>query len=265
MNFNLVPSSSNELEAEASCKLPSTPPHSCYLPTAGTPSQYSSSTPSSPSLVSATGSAANDTDDDIFPLTPNSKSSLRDLNSPFNGVELRTPSSPQSKHCDPPRWTTRFEDQHIFNRLVGRPFEVDDSSGTINENARDTYLKILGELGTNSFLCAVQYLEAVRERCRMNYHAACWEVSEFERGKALARSMCEDSKRDFSKAEQEVQYLMEIFHQRLSLSRHGALGSFCPTEVRDSIRTSIRRTDAVLGILNDAKEMRSADSWYVLP
>ncbi|KAG1865744.1 hypothetical protein C8R48DRAFT_672344 [Suillus tomentosus] len=171
--------------------------------------------------------AANDTDDDIFPLTPNSKSSRHDLNS--------------------------------------RPFDVDDSSGTINENARDTYLKILGELSTNSFLCAVQYLEAVRERCRMNYHAACWEISEFERGKALARSMHEDSKRDFSKAEQEVQHLMEMFHQRLSLSRRGASASSCPTEVRDSIRTSIRRTDAVLGILNDAKEMCSVDSWYVLP
>jgi hypothetical protein len=97
----------------------------------------------------------------------------------------------------------------------------------------------------------------------MNYLAACWEVSEFERRKALARSMCEDSKNNYLKAEQEVRCLMDIFGQRMSLSSHTVTGSYHPTEVRDNIRTSIHRTDTVLTVLNGAKEMRTGN-WYVL-
>lgn len=125
------------------------------------------------------------------------------------------------------------------------------------------YLKILGNLSTNSFVCAIQYLEAVRERHRMNYHAACWEISEHERRKALAHSMCEDSRNDFMKAERDVRCLMDIFGQRLSLSSHPAAGSYSPVAVRDNNKTAIHRTDAVLAVLNGAKEMRLV-SWYVL-
>jgi hypothetical protein len=70
----------------------------------------------------------------VFPLTPNSKSLLHVSNSPFNGTGPQTPScSPQSEHGNPPHRTTQYEDQRLFDRLLGRPLDVDDSSGNINE------------------------------------------------------------------------------------------------------------------------------------
>jgi hypothetical protein len=125
------------------------------------------------------------------------------------------------------------------------------------------YSKILENLSTNSFVCAIQYLEAVRERHRMNYHAACWEVSEYERRKALARSISEDSRNEFMKAERDVRCLMDIFGQRLSLSSYPAAGSCSPVAVRDNHKTAVHRMDAVLAVLNGAKEMRLVN-WYVL-
>jgi len=75
--------------------------------------------------------------------------------------------------------------------------------------------------------------------------------------------MCEDSKNNYLKAEQEVWCLMDIFGQCMSLSSHTVTGSYHPTEVHDNIRTSIHWTDTVLTILNGAKEMRTGN-WYVL-
>ncbi|KAG1723546.1 hypothetical protein EDD22DRAFT_961959 [Suillus occidentalis] len=243
MNFDFASSSSNELQAEAPCKsLFTPPPRPFYLHTAGTPSQHSSSPSSSPSLVSATGSA---TDDDTFPLTPNSKGSLCEPNSLFNGIEPQARYSPPSEYCNPPICTTQFEDQCLFDRLQGRPLEVNDSSDTINDVVKDMYLKILGNLSTNSFVCAIQYLEAVCECHCMSYHAAGWEISEYERRKALARSMCEDSRNNFMKAD------------------HPTAGSYSPVAVRNNNKTAVHRTDAVLAVLNGAKEMRLVN-WYVL-
>lgn len=125
----------------------------------------------------------------------------------------------------------------------------------------ESYMRILQDLNAATFQCAIQYLEAVRERHRMLYHAACWEVSEHARREALARSMCETSKHNYVTAEQEVRLLLDIFSQRLAISRHPVAS--CSVEASEKSRASVRRTDAVLGIVNGAKELRSGDSWYV--
>jgi hypothetical protein len=123
-------------------------------------------------------------------------------------------------------------------------------------------MSTLQDLSSTSFQCVIQYLEAVRERHRMLYHAACWEVSEHARREALARSMREDSKTNFLKAEQEVRFLLELFSHRLNVSGHPA--AQYSAEFRDKNRASIRRADAVLALLNGAKEIRTANNWYVL-
>ncbi|KAG1723493.1 hypothetical protein EDB19DRAFT_1916053 [Suillus lakei] len=292
MNFNVTPSSSNELQAEGPCVYPSTPlQRPCYLSTASTPStpsHHSSSPPSSPSLVSTTGSAVNttsDADDDIFPLTPNSKSSFCVAN---NGAGLHNPGcSPESEHDDfvanslssgagpqtlscPPESkhgdllhcrTTSFEDQWLFDRLSGRSVDF-STSEVISEKVKDVYIDTLQELSTTSFQYVIHYLEAIHEHHRMLYHTACWEVSEHARQEALAHSMCEDSKQDYLKAEQEVQFLLEILGRCLALSAHPIVNY--STKFCDNSRTSVRRTEAVLIILNGAREMHPADNWYVL-
>jgi hypothetical protein len=121
---------------------------------------------------------------------------------------------------------------------------------------------ILQGLSLGAFQCVIHYLEAVRERHRMLYHAACWEVSEHARREALAREMREESKRDYLRAEQEVQFLMDILGHRMALSRQPVENM--SAQVRDNSMASVRRTDSVLVILNDANGMRPADQWYVL-
>jgi hypothetical protein len=219
-----------------------------------------------------------DADDDIFPLTPNSKSSSFVVN---DGVGPQTLHYPESERGDlPHRRTTSFEDQCLFERLSGRSVDVNDTSEAISEKVgivsntsissddvrhiqvKDAYTNTLQGLSPASFQCAIHYMEAVRERHRMLYYAACWEVSEHARREALARSMREDSKKDYMKAEQEVRFLLEILGQRVALTRHPVAN--CSAEVRDNSRTSVRRTDAVLFILNGAKEMRPAENWCVL-
>ncbi|KAG1785802.1 uncharacterized protein HD556DRAFT_1450355 [Suillus plorans] len=292
MNFNLAPFFSNDLQDEGPCAYPSTPlQRPYYLSNAGTPStpsHHSDSPPRSPSLVSTTGSAANasDADDDVLPLTPDSKSSFRIAH---NGAWLHkleySPKSthhiffygssssgagPQTQSCPPEsehnslpnHRPTVFEDQSLFDRLSGRYVDPKDTSEALSERAKKSYMRILQDLNVTTFQCAIQYLEAVHERHRMLYHAACWEVSEHARREALARSMCETLKHNFVTAEQEVRLLLEIFSQRLALSHHPVAS--CSVEASEISRASVRRTDAVLSIVNGAKELRSGDSWYVL-
>ncbi|KAG1750698.1 hypothetical protein EDB19DRAFT_1904110 [Suillus lakei] len=267
MNFNVTPSSSKELQAEGLCVYPSTPlQRPCYLSTASTPStgsHHSSSPPSSPSLVSTTGSAntTSDADDDIFPLTPNSKSSFCVAN---DGAGPHNPGcSPESEH-----------DNFVANSLSngaglqtlscppksehGRSVNF-STSEVISKKVKDAYMGTLQELSTTtSFKYIIHYLEAIRERHHMLYHAACWEVSEHTRWKALTRSMREDSKQDYLKAEQEVWFLLEILGRHLALSTHPVVNY--SAEFHDNSRTSVCWTDAVLIILNGAKEMCPADN-----
>ncbi|KAG1842911.1 hypothetical protein C8R48DRAFT_678862 [Suillus tomentosus] len=186
----------------------------------------------------------------MFPPTPNSKLSFHVAN---NGAA----SGPQTRSCSPEnsdlphRWTASFEDQCLFDRLSGWSVDFNDTSETISERVKEAYMSILQNLSLNTFQCVIHYLEAVRERHRMIYHAACWEVSEHARRQALACAMREDSKRDFLKAEQEVRFLMEILGQRVALS-HQPVAKYS-AGVRDHSRTSVDRADAVLVILNGAK------------
>lgn len=276
MNFNLASSSSTELSAEAPCVYPSTPPQRPYYLSAA-------STPSTPRAGSATAAnPASDADDDACPLTPtNSKSSLHFAikgaglrnpgyspeskhddsvaHSPPNGAEPQIPSYPaESEHGDLPDCrTTSFEDQRLFDRLSGRSVDL-NASETVSQTAKDAYMSTLQNLSLASFQCVIQYVEAVRERHRMLYHAACWEVSEHARRQALARSMREDSKTNFLKAEQEVRFLLELLCHRLNSSGHPA--AQYSAEFRDENRASIHRADAVLGILNGAKEIHTANN-----
>lgn len=193
--------------------------------------------------------------------SPESKHDDSVAHSPSNGAEPQIPSYPaESEHGDLPDCrTTSFEDQRLFDRLSGRSVDL-NASETVSETVKDSdaYMSTLQNLSLASFQCVIQYLEAVRERHRMLYHAACWEVSEHARRQALARSMSEDSKTNFLKAEQEVRFLLELLCHRLNSSGHPA--AQYSAEFRDENRASIHCADAVLGILNGAKEIHTANN-----
>lgn len=107
-------------------------------------------------MKATAGNTASDADDDAFPLTPNSKSSIhfpskgaglrnpgyspeskRDdsvAHSPSNGAEPQIPSHPaESEHGDlPHRRTISFEDQRLFDQLSGRSVDL-NASETVTE------------------------------------------------------------------------------------------------------------------------------------
>ncbi|KAG1720543.1 uncharacterized protein EDB91DRAFT_1088790 [Suillus paluster] len=200
---------------------------------------------------------------------PNSKISFHIAN---NGTGPQTLScSLESKYGDlPHRRTTSFEDQCLFDRLSGWSVDFNDTSEAISKRVgivlnmslsssdRMHIRAFCNDLSLSSFQCVVHYLEAIRECHHMLYHATCWEVSEHERWEALARVMHEDSKRDYLKAEQEVQFLLDILGQRVALSCQ-PVANFS-AQVGNHSKTSVCQTDAVLSILNSAKEMRPADN-----
>ncbi|KAG1723298.1 uncharacterized protein EDB91DRAFT_1087844 [Suillus paluster] len=189
-------------------------------------------------------------DDEMFPPTPNSKISFHIAN---NGTGLQTLScSLESKYGDlPHRRTASFEDQCLFDRLSGWSVDFNDTSEAISKSVGIVSNMSLSSdnLSLSSFQCVVHYLEAVHERHRMLYHATCWEVSEHERREALAHVMREDSKRDYLKAEQEVQFLLDILGQCVALS-HQPVANFSAQVCNHSktSRCTLRITELVQNV-----------------
>jgi hypothetical protein len=73
-----------------------------------------------------------------------------------------------------------------------------------------------------------------------------------ERQEALTVCMHEESKVEYMRAEQESQWLLDIFSQCLSLPRHGNAPDVTKSiAVHNSDKRSLCRTDAQLIILKD--------------
>ncbi|KAG1866786.1 hypothetical protein F4604DRAFT_1927753 [Suillus subluteus] len=152
------------------------------------PSHYSSSPPSSLSpvmLASAVDSTdVSDAEDDNFPLTPQSKQSHNACHvaSPSTGVRSPTPNR-SSKVDDTNTFSlypmiTSFEEQHHFDRFLGRPVNDPHSLETISQQVQDIYCSHIGRLSVKSVCCAVHYKEAAREQKRMRWYTARWEAAE---------------------------------------------------------------------------------------
>ncbi|KAG1737310.1 hypothetical protein EDB19DRAFT_987420 [Suillus lakei] len=170
MMLNLTPvSCSIELQAEeVPCPTmpPSTPPrrlHHSPFDLAGSPStpgRRSSSPPSSPSLVSVTGSAASTTSDaeDIYLLTPKSKRSGGACHIANASVGAGSPAPshfPENKNSDtslPDGGISSFEDQRIFDGLLDNGVHGQGTSENVEQKVKDAYLRHMGQLNAKLFL-----------------------------------------------------------------------------------------------------------------
>jgi hypothetical protein len=118
------------------------------------------------------------------------------------------------------------------------------------------------QLNAKSFYGVVHYLEAVRERQRMRYFTACWDVAVVQRRQAAVLSARDESKSDFLTVERELALVLDILAQRLTLPRE--LETAANTQYlmasRDDDRRSIQRADDALAVLKAGANSILADN-----
>jgi hypothetical protein len=105
------------------------------------------------------------------------------------------------------------------------------------------------QLPASTFHGILRYLEAIRERQRMRYYTSCWDLAVVQRREAVALSARDISKSDFLAVERELQLVMGVLSQRLSLSRETIADSQNLAAARDNDKISVSRTDNVLATL----------------
>ncbi|KAG1792658.1 uncharacterized protein HD556DRAFT_1444335 [Suillus plorans] len=231
------------------------------------PSRYSSSPPSSPpsfgssavpaSAATSSSNNISDAEDDNFPWTPHSKQSggplypVNSCGSARAGVGSPTPNrSPQIDSTDafyPHPMITSFEDQHYFDRFLGRPVNDEHSLEDISQKIQDIYFSHIERLSAHSVRCAVHYKEAVRERKRMRWYTARWEVAEIQRLHTLVRSLCDESETEFIMADRESRWLLDVLVKRQTpptLATHAQYAS----ATCDNDKKSLRLADAELAL-----------------
>ncbi|KAG2749568.1 hypothetical protein P692DRAFT_20731547 [Suillus brevipes Sb2] len=265
-SFNKEPQVEEVLTFASIPSLPSTPPRIYHDPfkldhtSPSTSSRLSSSPPSSPSLVSVTGSAASatsDADDIVFPLTPNSKKSTGECRIANTSLEAESPltsHSPGDQPNDPflsysqasPPYGVR-----VLDKMIGNIIHSEGTSESVKQEDKESYLKQMGQLSANSFHLSIRVLEAIRERERMLYFASCWDVALFERQKDFAAVECELLKTNFLVVERELGTVLDILGQRLSSPRELATDGRHRVAVRENNMRSIRRADDVLAFVRN--------------
>ncbi|KAG1739429.1 uncharacterized protein EDB91DRAFT_1248782 [Suillus paluster] len=211
--------------------------------------------------------ATSTTPDAEFPCTPNSNRSSGVCHITYTSVEAGslTPNpSPENQHSDAsrPHYSSSSEEEHIFDGLLDNLNCDQGTSKSVEQKVMEAYLRHIGQLSASSFHCIIRYLEAVHERQRMHYYMSCWDVIVVQRWEAVALSARDKSKTDFLAVEQELQFVLDILSQHLSLPRETTVDSQNLAAAHDNDRISILRTDAVLTTLKGHAD--PMDDWYVL-
>ncbi|KAG1788711.1 uncharacterized protein HD556DRAFT_1447559 [Suillus plorans] len=189
-----------------------------------TPSYTSShvgSPPSTPS-VSPRGSVAStvlESDDDSFPLTPDSKHSgdthhVADI-SCRAGPSTSISRYHKQHHIDsynysfhPYRRAPSFQDRCAFECMLGSS-DCDNSLEDMKGKTDDWFLRHMDALGPQSFRLVVHYKEAVREHQRLDLFVAYWAREESKRLDNLHQFMLQAAQGDFVRAEREASVLMK--------------------------------------------------------
>ncbi|KAG2109372.1 uncharacterized protein F5147DRAFT_760757 [Suillus discolor] len=219
------------------------------------------SPPPSPSSLSpglsesAATTSGSDTEEDILPLMPDSKSSYR-----TGCAHILPRRSPTLSHFQRQRNrgshpyhrpSPSFEEEYLGSKLLGRPFNSDDSSESISSRVKDVYTRQIEQLSPESFRYAVHYKEAVRERKRMRMFTAAWELEETKRLCAFLQTTMVSSEMEFVAAKEESRWLLDMIVDRQKLrpleadARHVAAAY-------DRDKKSLHRADAELSLLKDS-------------
>ncbi|KAG2129090.1 hypothetical protein DEU56DRAFT_915214 [Suillus clintonianus] len=197
-----------------------------------------------------------DAEDDDFPLTPQSKQSRGSCYVANPPVGIGSPTPNRSPNVDDSDafslypTITSFEEQHYFDKFLGRPANDEHSLETIGQRVQDIYCSHIDRLSSDSVRYAVHYKEAVRERKRMRWYTARWEVAETQRLHTLLRSLCDESETEFIMAERESRWLLDVLVQRQTLPATTAESKYVAATC-DNDKKSFLLADAELAMVTD--------------
>ncbi|KAG2136923.1 uncharacterized protein EDB93DRAFT_1253784 [Suillus bovinus] len=230
----------------------------------GASSLYSNSPPSSPpSVISIRycSTNASDGEDNNFLMTPQSKQSHSACHvaKPSSGVGSPTPSR-SLKIEDTNTFSiypmiTSLDDQHYFDKFLGRPVNDEQSLEKISQRVQDIYRSHIERLSLNSVHCAVHYKEAVRECKRMRWYTARWEVTEVQRLHTLLCSLCDESETEFIMAERVSRWLLDVLVQQQTMHATATHAEYAAATCNNDKR-SFLLADAELVMLTDCSAMQ---------
>ncbi|KAG1836702.1 hypothetical protein F4604DRAFT_1942933 [Suillus subluteus] len=237
---------------------PSTPLQRPFIPSY-TPSHVTS--PPSTPPVSPGGSASgtvSESDDESFPLTPDSKRSgdtryVTDVSGragPSNLSRYHKQHHVDSCHYSfhPYRRAPSFQDRRVFECML----DSSDCDNLLEDQKGKTdnwFVKHMDALGPQSFRLVVHYKEAVRERQRLDLFVAYWAREESKRLDNLRQFMLQAAQEDFVKAEREAAVMMRRLLEKHPPSTEIDAQSLAT--LSDHNKKSLRRTDAQLDLLKD--------------
>ncbi|KAG2109361.1 uncharacterized protein F5147DRAFT_798592 [Suillus discolor] len=186
---------------------------------------HQSPPPSSPRSLSpglsesAITTSGSDAEEDILPLTPDSKHSYRmgcahilPRRSPTLSRFQRPRNRGSHPYCRP---SPSLEEEYLGSKLLGRPSNSDDPSESMS--LRDAYTRQIEQLSPDSFHYAVHYKEAVCERKRMRLFTVAWELEETKRLHAFLEATMVNSEMEFAAAVDESRWLLDMIVDRQKL------------------------------------------------
>lgn len=204
---------------------------------------------------SAATTSGSDAEEDILPLTPDSKRSYRTGCAhipPRRSPALSHFRRQRNRGSHPYRRPSpSFEEDYLGSKLLGRPSNSDDSAESMSFGVKDAYTKQIEQLSPDSFRYAVHYKEAVRERKRMRMFTAAWELEEIKRLRAFLQTTMVSSEMEFVAAEQESRWLLDIIVDRQKL-RSVEADARHVTAAYDRDKKSLHRADEELSLLKDS-------------
>ncbi|KAG2062919.1 hypothetical protein BDR04DRAFT_1164464 [Suillus decipiens] len=241
-----------DVEAQYPTSSSCTPPQRTrsYVPHCDPSHKINSSPPSPPVSLSVTvDSMDSDADEDIFPITPDSKHSCPTHR--FTSAEADSPTPSRStfndNDLDLPHTLPSVDKDHGDNNSVGGSLVNVDKPNNNSRSQPDidkfTLLKRMEVLSPKAKRFVVRYKEAVRERKRMRFFATLWKREEIKRLDSLYDTICEDLECDLTTAEEECRFLSNTLSDRPNVQHLNAL--------REDDKKSLRRADAELIMLRE--------------
>ncbi|KAG2751877.1 hypothetical protein P692DRAFT_20726346, partial [Suillus brevipes Sb2] len=151
-------------------------------------------------------------DKEIFPLTPESKSYY---GSSISNGAVSPPHGSKTSYArsyHPYPRPASFEDEHIFDKMMGR--RVNDDMEDLTQKTTDVFLEGLKGLSQDTFRHAVRYKESVHARKKSRLECSLLEIQETDNLATLLRSLYAESKLETIMAERERNFFMNMLIDR---------------------------------------------------
>ncbi|KAG1891273.1 hypothetical protein F4604DRAFT_1673167 [Suillus subluteus] len=145
-----------------------------------------------------------------------------------------------------------FEERHSFEKF-SRNVTGEGPPQAVSREVKEAYLRDIEGMSPHTFHCAIHYKEAVRETLRMDYYSALWRQEAARRLCTFHRSLSDEKKVQFKKAEQESRLLLNILVEREALPTAIADVQYLAAAHDDNAR-ALHMVDAELDILKGETE-----------